>query len=103
VSYSWPGNVRELENAIEHALVMGTSDSILPGDLPESLSNDDPAGQGASEYQDAVMRFKRRLIRDALKHTGDNCTEAARVLGVHPNYLHRLVRKLGIKTDSTTE
>ena len=103
VSYSWPGNVRELENAIEHALVMGTSDSILAGDLPESLSNDDPAGQGASEYQDAVMRFKRRLIRDALKHTGDNCTEAARVLGVHPNYLHRLVRKLGIKTDSTTE
>ena len=103
MSYSWPGNVRELENAIEHALVMGSSDSILPRDLPESLSNEDPAGRGASEYQDAVIRFKRRLIRDALKNTGDNCTEAARVLGVHPNYLHRLVRKLGIKTDSTPE
>ena len=103
VSYSWPGNVRELENAIEHALVMGSSDSILPRDLPDSLSNEDPAGRAASEYQDAVTRFKRRLVRDALKNTGDNTTEAARLLGVHPNYLHRLVRKLGIKTDSTPE
>ncbi len=96
VNYSWPGNVRELENAIEHALVMGSSDSILPDDLPESLSNEDLAGQGTGQYQDAVMRFKRRLIQNALKNTGGNCTEAARVLGVHPNYLHRLVRKLGI-------
>ena len=96
VNYSWPGNVRELENAIEHALVMGSSDSILPNDLPESLSNEDLAGQGTGQYQDAVMRFKRRLLQNALKNTGGNCTEAARVLGVHPNYLHRLVRKLGI-------
>jgi transcriptional regulator with GAF, ATPase, and Fis domain len=103
MKYSWPGNVRELENAIEHALVMGSSDSILPGDLPESLSNEDPTLQGTGVYQHAVMRFKRRLIQDALKNAGDNCTEAARVLGVHPNYLHRLVRKLGLKTDSTPE
>ncbi len=96
MSYSWPGNVRELENAIEHALVMGSSDSILPGDLPESLSNEDGAGYGTGEYQGAVMRFKRRLLQNALKKAGGNCTEAARVLGVHPNYLHRLVRKLGI-------
>lgn len=35
VSYDWPGNVRELENAIERALVMGSSDTILLEDLPE--------------------------------------------------------------------
>ena len=103
MNYSWPGNVRELENAIEHALVMGSSDSILPRDLPESLSNEDPVLEGTGTYQHAVMRFKRRLIQDALKNTGDNCTEAARVLGVHPNYLHRLVRKLGLKPHSTPE
>ena len=102
VNYSWPGNVRELENAIEHALVMGSSDSILPDDLPESLSNEDLAGQGTGQYQDAVMRFKRRLIQNALKNTGGNCTEAARALGVHPNYLHRLVRKLGINAVEST-
>ena len=36
-AYDWPGNVRELENAIERAVVLGTTDSILPEDLPESL------------------------------------------------------------------
>src|ERR1700735_2886448 len=35
--YSWPGNVRELENAIEHAIVMGLTDEILPEDLPNAL------------------------------------------------------------------
>jgi transcriptional regulator with GAF, ATPase, and Fis domain len=33
VNYEWPGNVRELENAIERALVLGASDTILPEDL----------------------------------------------------------------------
>ena len=37
VSYDWPGNVRELENAMERALVLGSSDSILPDDLPEAV------------------------------------------------------------------
>ena len=37
LSYDWPGNVRELENAIERAVVLGTSDRILPEDLPEAV------------------------------------------------------------------
>src|SRR5262249_56269875 len=35
--YGWPGNVRELENAIEYAVVFGSTDEILPEDLPDSL------------------------------------------------------------------
>ncbi len=35
--YDWPGNVRELENAIERAVVLGTTERILPEDLPESV------------------------------------------------------------------
>jgi DNA-binding NtrC family response regulator len=30
MQYSWPGNVRDLENAIEHTIVMGLTDEILP-------------------------------------------------------------------------
>src|SRR5215204_1775447 len=36
-AYDWPGNVRELENTIERAIVLGTTDWILPEDLPDPL------------------------------------------------------------------
>ncbi|HEY4490758.1 MAG TPA: sigma 54-interacting transcriptional regulator, partial [Acidobacteriota bacterium] len=32
--YDWPGNVRELENAIERAVVLGSTEMILQEDLP---------------------------------------------------------------------
>ena len=35
--YHWPGNIRELENAVERAVVLGSSGMILPEDLPETL------------------------------------------------------------------
>ena len=54
MNYSWPGNVRELENAIEHALVMGSSDSILPIDLPAKLFNEDYAKDKIGSYGEAV-------------------------------------------------
>ena len=36
-AYDWPGNVRELENTIERAAVLGTTEEILPEDLPDSV------------------------------------------------------------------
>ena len=35
-AYDWPGNVRELENAIERAVVLGSTDTILAEGLFES-------------------------------------------------------------------
>lgn len=100
VSYDWPGNVRELENAIERALVMGSSDTILLEDLPESLVEQQPSG-GMSEgrYHAGVKELKKSLIMNAVEQTHGNYIEAAAVLGVHPNYLHRLIRNLGLKDD----
>ena len=34
VGHDWPGNVRELENVIQRAMVMATSDVIMPEHLP---------------------------------------------------------------------
>ena len=98
VNYDWPGNVRELENAIERALVLASSDVILPEDLPESLL-DRPSMPEVTEtkYHAAVKELKKQLILDALEQTRGNYADAARLLGVHPNYLHRLIRNLEIK------
>ena len=98
MSYDWPGNVRELENVIERALVLGTSDDILLEDLPESLLERAPAPGGhEAKYHASVKELKKRLIQNALEEAHGNYTEAARLLGVHPNYLHRLIRNLDLK------
>jgi transcriptional regulator with GAF, ATPase, and Fis domain len=98
VNYEWPGNVRELENAIERALVMGSSDAVLLEDLPESLlEQESPAETHQGKYHASVKELKKQLIIDAVEQTRGNYVEAAGILGVHPNYLHRLIRNLGLK------
>jgi transcriptional regulator with GAF, ATPase, and Fis domain len=98
VNYDWPGNVRELENAIERALVLSPTDVIQPEDLPESvLEKDPPPGVVAARYHTALKEWKKQLILDAMQQAQGNYTEAARLLGVHPNYLHRLIRNLELK------
>ncbi len=98
VNYEWPGNVRELENAIERALVMGSSDAVLLEDLPESLlEQESPAEMHEGKYQASVKELKKQLILDAVEQTRGNYVEAAGILGVHPNYLHRLIRNMGLK------
>ena len=98
VNYDWPGNVRELENAIERALVLGSSDMILPEDLPESLLERTPPPEMIeAKYHAAVKELKKQLIRDAVEQTQGSYADAARILGVHPNYLHRLIRNLELK------
>ncbi len=98
VNYEWPGNVRELENAIERALVMGSSDALLLEDLPESLlEQESPAEMHEGKYHASVKELKKQLIVDAVEQTRGNYVEAAGILGVHPNYLHRLIRNLGLK------
>jgi Nif-specific regulatory protein len=97
-AYDWPGNVRELENAIERAVVLGSTPHILPEDLPEAmLETDAPASAPSGSYHEAVAEVKKQLILKALEQSGGNYTEAAKLLSVHPNYLHRLIRNMNLK------
>jgi DNA-binding NtrC family response regulator len=102
--YDWPGNVRELENAIERAVVLGSTASILPEDLPETVLEAEPAAGSdatpATKYHEAVREAKRQLITRALEQSSGSITEAARALGVHPNYLHRLIRNLNLRPET---
>jgi DNA-binding NtrC family response regulator len=98
VNYDWPGNVRELENAIERAVVLGTTELIMAEDLPETLLERQPiAGVQITEYHQVVKETKRRLVLDAINRAEGNFTGAAQILGIHPNNLHRLIRNLDLK------
>jgi transcriptional regulator with GAF, ATPase, and Fis domain len=114
--YDWPGNIRELENAIEHAIVLGSTESIVPEDLPERIFETVPASPvraapqsspmdtvptlpgNSTTYQTAVVDLKKELILNAVREADGNYTEAAKHLRVSPNYLHRLIRNLNIKS-----
>jgi transcriptional regulator with GAF, ATPase, and Fis domain len=96
--YDWPGNIRELENAMERAVVIGSSDTILAEDLPETvLESAKSAGSAPANYHDAVRNLKKQLILSALEQASGNITDAAKLLGVHANYLHRLMRNLELR------
>jgi two-component system response regulator HydG len=98
VGYDWPGNVRELENAIERAVVLGATERILPEDLPESILESEPTATAlGTKYHEAVAHTKKQIILGAMQQAKGNYTEAAKLLGVHPNYLHRLIRNLNLK------
>ena len=99
LSYEWPGNVRELENAIERAVVLGATDHILPEDLPEAILESEAAATTipAPRYHEAVTQTKKQIILSAMDQAKGSYTEAAKLLGVHPNYLHRLIRNLNLR------
>lgn len=101
-SYDWPGNVRELENAIERAIVLGTTDFILAEDLPEAVLESELSPASTLRYHEAVTQKKKQIILDAMAQANGNYTGAAKLLGVHPNYLHRLIRNLNIKEQLRT-
>jgi Nif-specific regulatory protein len=98
VHYDWPGNVRELENAIERAVVLGASPLVLPEDLPEVvLEKEAGTGVPLAKYHEMINETKKQTIIKAFESAGGSYTETAHLLGLHPNYLHRLIRNLDLK------
>jgi len=104
LKYDWPGNVREIENAIERAVVLGSTDAVQIEDLPEAVietapTSGSPSGGVALNFYDAVKEAKKRLILDTFDQAQGSYTEAARLLGMHANHLHRLIRNLDMKAE----
>ena len=98
LAYSWPGNVRELENAIERAVVLGSTGYVLPEDLPDEVVEAGcPPVASITRYHEAMREAKKQLIVRTLEQVASNHNEAARLLGLHPNNLHRLIRNLDLK------
>ena len=100
IAYPWPGNVRELENAIHRAVVLGSTEDIVPDDLPEEVLQRPSAATSHAtdlDFHAAVVRTKKQVIVAAFERAGRSYVEAARLLHVHPNYLHRLIRNLDLK------
>lgn len=96
-SYSFPGNVRELKNIIARALLESDGKEIQPEHLhfvstvaPPSTSTAKRTSEAeASEIPLNLNEAEAYLIKRALRITGDNISEAARLLGISRKRIYR--------------
>ena len=105
--YTWPGNVRELRTAMEHGVVLARGGEITPADLPPGPGGRNLAPMAAFAPESAIVsdsglaeprdfnlhKAEDRLIRAALAKTGQNRTEAARLLGISRRTLQRKLKE----------
>jgi Nif-specific regulatory protein len=99
-TYHWPGNVRELQNAVERAVVMGSTEEIRPDDLPFTVkpSVSTEAELVGCSLKEALDSFKRHFLQRSLDlHTG-SVKETAKTLKVQRTYLSRLISKYALAT-----
>lgn len=97
-AHDWPGNVRELQNALERAVVLGSTEMLVPEDLPEALfETGNISTPPVAGYHDALKKAKRSIVIKAIEEAQGNYTEAAKHLGLHATNLHRLIRNLDLR------
>ncbi len=98
LDYRWPGNIRELQNVIERAFALSPAPEITERDLPPALftaGNGTPAIEGLAEpipFED----LERLNILAALRKSGGNKNQAARLLHIDRQRLYRKLGKYGL-------
>jgi DNA-binding NtrC family response regulator len=85
-SYRWPGNIRQLSHIIEQAYVLNCT-PMLP------IRREDRQANGLLPFFD-LTRLRETAVRQALQRTHGHKARAAKLLGVHPNTMTRLVSQL---------
>jgi len=81
--HAWPGNVRELQNVIESAAILETGPEIATEAIAigQTQSHDPIAEAIGRRY--SLAQLEERYIREVLRLTGGNRSEAARILGIN--------------------
>jgi two-component system nitrogen regulation response regulator GlnG len=125
-AHRWPGNVRELENVIKRMLVLASGDVLGEDDVANALAGARPPsapsdwtelvrrelaemledGAPTSEpgpYWSLVQRLERAVLESALARSGGNQIQAARLLGINRNTLHKKLVELGLRSSADAD
>ena len=93
---SWPGNVHELRKRIERAVGLCEGTTIGIAHVEGGVGQDVSAA-GFPLLKEARRQFTIQHVNRALELAGGVQREAARLLGLDPGNLSRLLRELGLR------
>jgi len=94
MDYPWPGNVRELKSALEYAFVVAEKGKIDLEHLPVPATEASSAPRRS--HRPAGGDTEKQALIDALRQTGGNQTQAARILGINRVTVWNRMRKYNI-------
>jgi len=97
---AWPGNIRDLQNVIERSIRLAKKDLLDADDL--LISERSKGGDPLSTLPEPAIGFsleefiasvRKQMVTKALEAAEGNQSEAARLLGVSPQAVHKFVKK----------
>ncbi|KXZ70475.1 phenol degradation transcriptional regulator MobR [Acinetobacter venetianus] len=104
MKYEWPGNIRELENLLERATLLTDHqqeiklDSLFPQHKEHELaikkSNDFENVEDLFTDDFSLEQLEQKIIRSAMDKSGQNVSEAARLLGISRATLDYRLKKM---------
>jgi two-component system response regulator HydG len=105
MSFSWPGNIRQLRNVVRVMVAMCDGDTLDLRDLPPEVSRvrqlQAPAALTGDYSQDEMAgrpleEVEREHLRRTLELTGQNRSEAAKILQIGERTLYRKIKEYGL-------
>jgi len=108
--FRFPGNIRELENVIERAVVLSKNKILTLDDLPDNIKSPvdletDLFPHNSSQLNhtkkklidESIGPLEKNFITHALRKTGGNVSEAARITQMHRKQFQRLMSRYDLK------
>ncbi len=116
VRMDWPGNVRELRAAVERAVLMGGAEEPVEEDPSSSgEASEGPPLSALADYvfdpalpfrdakERAIGRWERWYVRELVRRSRGNLSEAARLARTDRQYLRSRLRKYGLTAQDDSE
>jgi two-component system NtrC family response regulator len=97
--HTWPGNVRELQNRIRRALGTTIDNILTPADLGLENTSFNTEEQKLLTLKEARETAEKNAVHSALALSGNNISQAAKLLEVSRPTLHDLLKKHEINTN----